>query len=110
MTLAPVCIFIFRFEIEDCGKACLCENEDIPESCASCLVKLQVRVASDNVGVPGSWTDWYGPDGVGTYFTISKGEIAPKEFNWASWAQYKIEMQSDEINTPIVYDIIVNYK
>ena len=85
-------------------------NEDIPESCASCLVKLQVRVASDNVGVPGSWTDWYGPDGVGTYFTISKGEIAPKEFNWASWAQYKIEMQSDEINTPIVYDIIVNYK
>ena len=85
-------------------------NEYFPAICNGCDIKLQVRVAPDNSGMPGTWTDWYGPDGVGTYFTINKGEIAPRDFNWRSWVQYKIEMTSDGLNTPIASEIVINYK
>ena len=88
-------------------------DEYIPPECSpisACNVQIQVRVAPDALGSPGAWTDWYGPDGPGTYFTNSSGEIVPNELNWNQWVQYKATLNSDEVETPIVYEIRVNYK
>jgi len=86
-------------------------DEYIPPECSpveDCSVKLQIRVSP--FIFPIVWTDWYGADGAGTYFTKSTGELVPNELNWNQWVQYRVTLNSDEVETPIVYEIRVNYK
>ncbi|MBL7057969.1 hypothetical protein ISS03_01410 [Patescibacteria group bacterium] len=88
-------------------------DEEIPETCSpisACAVKFEVRVALDNAGVPGVWMDWYGEDGPGTYFTERRGGLIPQELNWNSWIQYRVTLTSDEVVTPVLHEVRINYK
>ncbi len=76
--------------------------------------KFQIRTTSDNSGVPGTWSDWIGPDGTNTsYFTNpSGGESMPSQFSDESgdeWFQYKLIFSSDGSNAPLLSDVSVNY-
>jgi len=85
-------------------------DEDIPICVPSCQVRLQVRTAPDAGGAPGTWTDWYGAGGGGTYFTNHYGELISKDLNWNQWAQYRVELVGDGNNAPILEEVRVNYK
>ncbi len=79
-------------------------------SCPICSIKLQIRCAPDNFGSPGSWTDWYGPNGIGTYFTLYSGSIIPEALNGNQWIQYKAELTGDGNNSPSLEEIRIKYK
>ncbi len=87
-------------------------DADVPGSCSPvpCEVQVQLRVAPDNAGAPGAWTDWFGATGVGTFFTESFGTLIPLEFNEYQWVQYRAELRSDGVYTPILYEVRLNYK
>ena len=88
-------------------------DEDIPVDCSpieACEIKFEIRVAPDDGGGPGVWTSWYGEDGPGTYFTERHGSLIPQELNWNSWMQYRFTMTSDQVVTPILKEVRINYK
>jgi hypothetical protein len=73
-------------------------------------IKFQVRTASDSGGLPGTWTNWYGIGGSGTYFTEFQGDLISVDLNQNQWAQYRVELSGDGTDTPILEEIRVNYK
>lgn len=79
------------------------ENEDI---------QVQLRATTDSGGSPnnGSWTDWYGAEGSGTYFTEPLGEAVSADLNGNQWMQYRVELTGDSSDTPMLEDITVNYE
>lgn len=53
-------------------------------------LKIQIRTAPDNGGVPGTWTSWAGPDGTSsTYYTGGTGTISSIH-NGHRFLQYKV--------------------
>lgn len=79
-------------------------------ACTNCAVKLQVRTAPNNAGVPGTWSAWYGPSGAGDYFTDYHGQIIPQALNWNQWVQYQAWLSGDGNSTPILNEVTVYYK
>jgi hypothetical protein len=73
-------------------------------------MKLQLRVAPNLGGIPGTWTEWYGPEGIGTYYG---GETSSQAINSAlngnQWIQYKVTLIGDGVSTPVFDFININY-
>ena len=78
--------------------------------CSGCDVKMQLRVAPDSGGTPGTWGSWYGASGVDTYYTDPMAILLPTALNWKQWVQYRAELSGDGVSTPILSDVTVNYK
>lgn len=87
------------------------EWNDVSADCYSpCALRFQLRAAPDAAGAPGTWSDWYGVNGAGTYFTDSDGSLVPSLLNGKRWVQYSAEFISDGTSTPILSDVTVNYQ
>lgn len=78
--------------------------------------KLQLSTAPDNgSGAPGTWSDWFGPSGVDTYYTDpTGGESINSSHSDASndqWYRYKIifSAATNDINIPTLSDITITY-
>ncbi|MDD2807538.1 MAG: type II secretion system protein [Patescibacteria group bacterium] len=84
-------------------------SQIIPVCSPSCSIKFQVRTAPDNGGSPGTWSNWYGADGSGFYFTDSSGSIISPDLNFKQWVQYRAELSGDGTKTPILNEVIINY-
>ena len=86
----------------------------IASTTASTTVKFQLRTAPDNGGVPGTWTDWYGPNGTSSYFTDPSGnESVPSILSDGvddQWIQYKVVLEtSNSSETPILHSVTLTY-
>jgi len=79
-------------------------------SCATCDIKLQLRTAPNNGGVPGTWGSWYGVAGVDTYYTSPSEILLSTILNGNEWMQYRAELVGDGVMTPILREVKVNYK
>ncbi len=84
-------------------------SQVIPVCTPSCAIKVQIRAASNNGGVPGIWTAWYGVSGPGAYFINPAEELIPTALNFNQWLQYRVELSGDGLNTPVLQDIKINY-
>jgi hypothetical protein len=77
--------------------------------------KFQLRTAPDNGGIPGTWTDWLGPSGAGTYYTDpAGGESINSTHADASndqWVQYRIlfSANSGDEYIPVISDVTLTY-
>ncbi|NOY74124.1 MAG: hypothetical protein GXP14_17450 [Gammaproteobacteria bacterium] len=98
-------------------------NETLPTGTD---VRLQVRSAADNLGVPGTWSDWQGPDstassywnsinsfsgscsGSGVITCASMANTLRDGIN-DQWLQYQITLVSSGDNSPTLSAIILNY-
>ena len=85
-------------------------DQTVPSCAPVCQVRLQIRGAPDNAGLPGTWTSWYGETGADTYFTAAAGTLIPLALNGNRWIQYRAELIGDGSQTPTVTEIRVNYK
>ena len=89
-------------------------------------VRIQLRTATDNGGVPGDWSEWTGPDGSSSSYWNSANTFAgsctgtgsivctsiPAVLNNGSanqWLQYKAAVVFSGTNTSILSDITVAY-
>ncbi|MFA6410428.1 MAG: hypothetical protein WCW26_02515 [Candidatus Buchananbacteria bacterium] len=84
-------------------------DQIIPACSPACEIKLQLRTAPDAGGFPGSWTDWFGQTGSGSYFTNPTGTLLPLNLNFNQWVQYRVELTGDGNNTPVLNQIKINY-
>lgn len=82
-------------------------QESVP---ANTSLKIQVRTAADNSGSPGVWTDWYGESGPNTYYTNAKQYLLSTDLNGRRWAQYRAEFSGDGSDTPVLYNVKINYR
>lgn len=73
-------------------------------------IRLQIRTAPDFGGSPGSWTAWYGTTGADTYFSNHVGSIIPAAINGNKWLQYRAELSGNDLITPLLQEVRVNYK
>ncbi len=83
--------------------------------CALCNIKLQIKTAPDSGGLPGAWSaTWCGSEGEDgdetDYFIVSSGELIHTDHNWDQWIQYRVTLESDGVDTPILEKIGINYK
>jgi len=85
-------------------------NQDLSKCLPDCSVEFQVRTAPNNAGAPGAWSEWYGKGGVGKYFFDPRGTLISKDLNWNRWAQYRVELNGDGANTPVLEDVTINYQ
>ncbi|HLD81816.1 MAG TPA: prepilin-type N-terminal cleavage/methylation domain-containing protein [Patescibacteria group bacterium] len=85
-------------------------DEVLPVCAPVCTVRFQVRTASDASGSPGTWTDWYGASGTGTYFTQAKGSVVDTVLNGKQWVQYRALLDGDGSHTPTLLEVRVNYR
>lgn len=85
-------------------------DEDVSACPSTCDIELQVRTAPDSTGSPGTWTDWYGATGSGTYFTEPNGSLIPTALNDNQWIQYRVEITSDGADTPVLEEIRIRYR
>ncbi len=89
-------------------------------------LQIQLRTAQDNAGVPGTWSDWVGPDGTSVSFwnssnVYSGGCSGSSSINCLilpdalrdgladQWIQYQVTMSSLGDSTPILHDIELGY-
>ena len=82
-------------------------DENIPDNCD---IKLQLRTAPNSSGSPGAWTNWYGENGAGTYFTSASGTLVSLDLNGNQWVQYRVELSGDGLNTPALTEVRINYR
>ncbi len=85
-------------------------DEVVPICAPACTVRLQVRGAPNVGGVPGVWSSWYGATGADTFFTVPKGTRVNKVLNGNQWVQYRISLDGDGANTPVLQEVRVNYR
>ncbi|MCH7759370.1 hypothetical protein IID20_03370 [Patescibacteria group bacterium] len=85
-------------------------DQSIPTCSPTCEIRLQIRAAPDASGSPGTWTNWYGENGVDTYFTNADGTIIPLGLNNNQWMQYRVELIGDNLDTPILQEARINYR
>ena len=79
-------------------------------NCApNCSVQLQVRSAPDASGSPGTWTDWYGASGVGSFFTDPNETLLPTDLNFNRWLQYQAVLNGDGSATPSLESVNLLY-
>ncbi len=98
-------------------------NETLPTGTD---VRLQVRSAADNLGVPGTWSDWQGPDSTASSYwnsintfngscfgggTMSCSGLANTLRDGISdqWLQYQITLVSAGDNTPTLSTMTLSY-
>src|SRR3989344_5406131 len=94
---------------EQASVAILEWDEVIPSCTPSCQLQLQVRTAPDASGSPGSWSDWYGNSGSGSYFTNPLGTVLSVDLNDARWAEYRALFTGDGNDTPVLTEVRLQY-
>ena len=90
-------------------------EESLPPSCSECLIKLQIKTAPNNGGVPGVWSGtWSGPDGEDgdeiDYFTVSSGGLIHTDHNSDQWVKYRAVLEGNASTTPILEEIKIYYQ
>jgi type II secretory pathway pseudopilin PulG len=91
-------------------------DADFPQDCPECTVRLQIKTARDDNGVPGPWSStWCGPegdDGSGNeFFTVSSGQlINAGSHNRRQWIKYKAVLNGNEIATPVLKSVKIYYQ
>lgn len=81
------------------------------QSCTpDCLISLQLRTASNNNGTPGIWTDWTGIYGAGSVFSVATGDRISPTLNGNEWLQYRVILEGDGTDTPILESITIYYQ
>ncbi len=85
-------------------------DETVPSCSPACGIKFELSAAPDSGGSPGTWTDWYGADGAGTYFATSTGSLVPVDLNDNQWVRYRATLTGDGMSTPVLEESRVNYK
>lgn len=84
-------------------------------TCLNCTVKIWIKTAPDNGGVPGMWDAyWSGPNGKdggeSDYFMQKTGTLINANHNGDQWVRYKVQLDGNGDNTPSVKSIRINYK
>jgi len=97
------------FNLESPSKIQVVEWQSVIPS-PSVAIKFQVRSAPDDNGAPGTWSDWFGALGSGTYFISADGDLISQTLNGDQWVQYRVELSSDGSETPILNRVKLNYK
>ncbi len=88
-------------------------------------VKLQLRTAPASGADPGTWSEWFGPDGSSaTYWTSADVVNCPTTSGLTlcsnipamlrngvsnQWVQYKVTLTSEGVNQPVLSDVHVFY-
>ncbi len=85
-------------------------DETIPSCTPACDLQFQIRAAPDSSGSPGTWTDWYGTTGSGSYFTAERGELISSALNGNAWMQYRVEFTASASAAPTLEEVRINYK
>ena len=85
-------------------------DETIPACSPSCTIKFEVSGAPDSGGSPGVWSSWYGSGGTGTFFASSTGALVPTDLNDSQWIRYRVTLNGDGSDTPVLEEVRVNYK
>lgn len=98
------------FNMNDSSPVQIIDWEQNLGGCNECAIEFALRGAQDDGGNPGVWTDWMGPDGVGTSFVTSTGSLVPVELNGNQWMQYKVILTGDGESTPVLTQVRINYK
>jgi len=73
-------------------------------------IQFQIRTSPNASSSPGIWTNWYGANGIDTYFTNATGTIISIALNDNQWMQYRVELLSNGSSTPTLKEIKINYK
>ena len=73
-------------------------------------VEFQLRTASTEAGLSSAL--WVGPDGTGSSFYTVQGEIIETDptATGTRWIQYRAYFYSDGSDTPVLYDITIDYE
>ena len=99
------------FDMGDASPTYVIEwDETIPTCTPACTVKLQVSTAPDDGGSPGTFTDWYGASGAGTYYTAASGTLLSTDLNHRQWIRYRATFAGDGIETPVLTEVRLNYR
>ncbi|RMD59679.1 type II secretion system protein [Candidatus Parcubacteria bacterium] len=90
-------------------------QEDLPPDCPSCHIKLFIKTAPDDNGLPGSWSNtWCGPEGEDgdetDYFLEANGSLVHTDHNGDSWIKYKAVLEGDGSHSPILRQIKIYYQ
>jgi len=90
-------------------------EESIPETCTTCKTKLQIKTAPDNLGAPGIWSStWSGPEGEDgdetDYYLLDSGELINMDHNNDQWIRYKIIIEGNGDESPVVGNIKIYYQ
>ncbi|MDA3840404.1 MAG: hypothetical protein PF572_04905 [Patescibacteria group bacterium] len=90
-------------------------EENIPETCNDCKIRVQIKTASDSGGTPVNWSNtWSGPEGEdgdeSDYFENSEGELININHNEDKWIKYKVIMEGEISQTPSFEKIKIYYK
>ena len=90
-------------------------TEIIPDGCDECSVRVQIKTATDVLGIPGDWSlTWCGPDGEDNdesdYFAVSSGELIHTDHNTDEWIRYKIILSGSSSQTPVLEEINIYYQ
>lgn len=90
------------------------EENDILD-CDDCEIRVQIKTAPDNSGIPGTWNSTWsgsrGEDGNETdYFSINTGELIHFSHNGDEWIRYKIILLGDSLSTPELNNISIFYQ
>ena len=90
-------------------------EENIPEFCNDCLVKVQIKTADDFNGIAQVWSDtWCGPRGEDNneddYFLNSQGELLSTDHKGDKWIKYRVILEGTEEYSPELEKIKIYYK
>ena len=84
-------------------------TEDCSDIKSQIQPRFQIRTAPNNMGQPGTWTAWLGPDCTSnTYYTSSGQEIC-SQHNGHNFIQYKVILDDTSQITPAINDVKVTY-
>ncbi len=84
-------------------------DEDMSICDPNCDIDFEVRAAPDSGGSPGTWSSWYGATGSGTTFDDANGTLISTDLNGNQWIQYRVELTSDGVETPVLDEVRINY-
>ncbi|MFA5134898.1 MAG: hypothetical protein WC505_03885 [Patescibacteria group bacterium] len=77
---------------------------------AGTIVRLQTRTADTEAGLAGA--AWVGADGAAGSYYAAPGEVlgADPAATGLRWLQYRAELLSDGVETPILHDVTIDYE
>ena len=90
-------------------------NENIPDNCSECIIKVFIKTADNLNGSPVNWTNtWSGPDGddndENDYYLEPMGELISVDHNGEYWIKYKVVLEGPGDKTPSLQEIKIFYR
>lgn len=99
--------FVSRpFQIKP-GALSLTAHADIPEGT---FLRLQLRFAADNNGVPGDWSSFTGPDGaLMSYYDLKSNDLRFSITADQRWLQYRAVLHTTKLDTtPALHSVTIH--